>query len=81
MRLELENGFTIFSTDKILPSSIWTEECSSCKKTVKGDFFIKCNKPQCEKYFHTKCIQNNFVEEIKSGRILYNLYHCEEHSK
>ncbi len=81
VRLASENGFTIFKTEKNLPGSIWTEECSSCKKTVKGDFFIKCNRLGCEKYFHTKCIRNNCVEEIKANGITYFLFHCEEHSK
>lgn len=80
VRLASENGFTIFKTDKPLECSIWTEECSLCKKTVKGDFFIKCNKATCEKYFHSRCIPYTCIEEIKVERVNYFLCHCEEHS-
>jgi hypothetical protein len=87
IKLSFENGFSIFRADKVLPVSIWTEECTYCKKTVKGDFFVKCCKQACNKHYHTKCILGSpdlkqLLEDIKTpdNKITYYLFHCDIHS-
>lgn len=87
LKLVSENGFNFFKTDKNLPGQIWTEECCFCNKTEKGDFLVSCNKQNCGKYFHTKCVLassngNKFlVEEIKLEKNQsYTIFYCEEHS-
>jgi hypothetical protein len=83
IRLYYENGFSIFKSDKPMPEYIWMEECSMCRKTVKGDFFIKCGKQACNKYFHSRCVNNKSMLDVIKGvdnRINYYIYHCDEHS-
>ena len=82
IKLVFEDGFSIFKADKKFEDYIWmAEECYSCKKTGK-DYFIKCSKHNCNKYFHSKCAaqMTKCIDHIYSDKINYKIFVCEEHA-
>jgi hypothetical protein len=84
IKLVRENGFSLFKVEKPICSGTWTETCHFCNKTAKEDFFVKCSGKTCNKYYHTKCVQNNLKENInllQLNEITAISFWCEECSK
>ena len=82
IKLVNEDGFTVFQMDKKFEDNIWmAEDCFSCKKTM-NDFFIKCTKGSCNRYFHSKCaFQSKNIDTFDwQKKIKYKIFFCEEHA-
>jgi hypothetical protein len=80
LKMNRENGFVFFKSEQDICNNTWLAECRHCKKTLSGDYFVKCSHKNCEKYFHSKCANSQCVEELVLDKFSYKHLKCEEHS-